>query len=153
MWPPGSPAWRRRTRITSSAVPDTTPSWPSVETARASRQSETPAPMPPWMTSGAGTGRRTSSAGAASAGRTPGALPRRERRRQHGRPREQDVVLEVHVEVHGRLELGQAVVEAAERRAGPFGRDEPGGQRPHPLQGGAGGFVLVLHHADRRVDD
>ncbi len=35
--------------ITSSAVPETTPSWPRRDTAFASVQFETPAPMPPWM--------------------------------------------------------------------------------------------------------
>ena len=52
MWPPGSPIWRRRARIASSAVPDTTPSCPCDDTARARRQSEMPAPIPPWMMRG-----------------------------------------------------------------------------------------------------
>jgi hypothetical protein len=38
--------------MAASAVPETTPSWPVYETARASRQSETPAPMPPWIICG-----------------------------------------------------------------------------------------------------
>ena len=38
---------QRLARIKSRAVPDTTPSWPSWETACASRQLETLAPMPP----------------------------------------------------------------------------------------------------------
>src|SRR3989304_5681994 len=33
-------------------VPDTTPSWPRDATARASRQSDTAIPIPPWMISG-----------------------------------------------------------------------------------------------------
>jgi glycosyltransferase involved in cell wall biosynthesis len=36
----------------SSAVPETTPSWPRRDTAFASRQWETPTPMPPWMMTG-----------------------------------------------------------------------------------------------------
>ena len=47
MCPPGSPSCNRLARIWSSAVPETTPRWPSSETARASRQFETPAPIPP----------------------------------------------------------------------------------------------------------
>src|SRR5688572_8524693 len=34
------------------AVPETTPSWPRDETARANRQFEMPRPMPPWMIRG-----------------------------------------------------------------------------------------------------
>jgi hypothetical protein len=41
-----------RARMQASAVPETTPSWSVWETARAKRQSETPAPIPPWMICG-----------------------------------------------------------------------------------------------------
>ncbi len=50
--PFGSPSCSRRTSTASSAVPDTTPSWPSTDTARASRQLDTAAPIPPCMTTG-----------------------------------------------------------------------------------------------------
>ncbi len=56
MSPSGSPCCSRRVRMRSRPVPDTTPSWPADETARASLQSETPAPMPPWMISGRAVG-------------------------------------------------------------------------------------------------
>ena len=36
----------------SSAVPETTPSWPVSDTARANRQSETATPIPPWIKTG-----------------------------------------------------------------------------------------------------
>src|SRR5689334_17259534 len=53
-WPPGSPSCRRRTSIVSIAVPETTPSCPRRETARARDQLETAMPMPPWMITGSG---------------------------------------------------------------------------------------------------
>ena len=43
---------RRPAMIASIPVPDTTPSWPPCDTALASTQLETPAPMPPWMING-----------------------------------------------------------------------------------------------------
>ena len=43
---------RRRTKTLSMAVPETTPSWPAVETARASGQPETAMPIPPWINQG-----------------------------------------------------------------------------------------------------
>ncbi len=52
MWPPGSPSWRRLASTWSSAVPDTTPRAPAVDTALARRQSEMATPMPPWMSAG-----------------------------------------------------------------------------------------------------
>ena len=47
MWPPSSPFCNRRAITASSAVPDTTPSWPALATACASCQSDTATPMPP----------------------------------------------------------------------------------------------------------
>lgn len=38
--------------MASRAVPETTPSWPSVDTALASCQPDTATPMPPWMITG-----------------------------------------------------------------------------------------------------
>src|SRR5579859_503061 len=52
MCPPWSPSCRRRANTWSSAVPETTPSWPCRETALASRQPETATPIPPWMMMG-----------------------------------------------------------------------------------------------------
>ena len=42
-----SPSWRRRARRTGNPVPETTPNCPRRATARASRQLDTPTPMPP----------------------------------------------------------------------------------------------------------
>src|SRR6185369_4865969 len=50
--PSASPSCSRRTSTVSMAVPETTPSWPCRDTARASVQLETPMPIPPWMIAG-----------------------------------------------------------------------------------------------------
>ncbi len=41
---------------TSRIVPDTTPSWPRLATARANSHPEMATPMPPWMMRGSGVG-------------------------------------------------------------------------------------------------
>ena len=46
-WPSGSPHCNRLARMASSAVPETTPNCPRRDTARASGQPDTPAPIPP----------------------------------------------------------------------------------------------------------
>ena len=45
-------SWRRRANTLSIAVPETTPSWPDLETARARFQSEMAIPIPPWISQG-----------------------------------------------------------------------------------------------------
>jgi hypothetical protein len=41
-------------KTVSMAVPETTPSWPVLATARASGQPEMATPIPPWMSQGSG---------------------------------------------------------------------------------------------------
>ena len=47
MWPPGSPFCRRRVNTMAMPVPETTPSCPRLDTARARFQFDTATPMPP----------------------------------------------------------------------------------------------------------